>query len=153
MKHPHIFRVLVACSILLMCLALMPSCKNAPPISDALITASVSAGTSVALKTIPALKDHPDKQHVVAQYISQYSAMLYTITGNPTDEELSQLLTSQIPPNIQSQYPEIGAFAVPLIVSFWDWAKAKYGTDTAQFRQVVGDVAAGLKTGSSCCLN
>lgn len=131
---------------------ILAGCPNGGQVPDALITGSVAAGTSVALKTIPALKDHLEKQHVVAQYISRYSAMLYTVTGDPTDEELSRLLMAQIPPDIQSQYPEISAFAVPLVVSFWDWAKAKYGVQTAQFRKAVGDVAMGLKTGSACCL-
>lgn len=149
----QLLRITVACLIVAGAWVIAPvGCKNSPPVSDTLITASVSAATSVALKTIPALKDHPDKQHAVAQYISRYSAVLYTITGDPTDEELTQLLMAQIPPDVQAQYPEIGAFAVPLIVSFYHWAKAEYGSNTAEFRKVVSDVAQGLKTGSACCL-
>lgn len=151
----QLIRILVALSIFAGCLAIMPSCQNgqAPPVSDALITASVAAGTSVALKTIPALKDHPDKQHVVANYLNTYAGALRTISGNPTDAELTAQLMAFVPPDIQNQYPELASFAVPLIVSFYDWAHAKYGNDTAQLYKILNDIATGIETGASCCLH
>lgn len=130
----------------------MPGCQKGqpPPISDALITAAVSAGTSAGLKL--AITD-VNKQHVIANYLNTYASALRTITGNPTDEQLTQKLLAFIPPDINQQYPELGSFAVPLVVSFYDWAKAKYGNDAATEVRILNDIGAGLETGSACCLH
>lgn len=122
---------------------------QSPPISDALITSSVAAGTSAGLKL--AVKDAA-KQKVIANYLNTYAGALRTISGNPTDEQLTAQLMAFVPPNIQSEYPELSSFAVPLIISFYDWAKSKYGTNTAELYKVLGDVASGIETGASCCL-
>lgn len=147
----QLLRILVASLIFCFCLAIMPGCQNGqpPPISDALITASVSAATSTGLKL--AVKDEA-KQHIIANYLNTYAGALRTISGNPTDAQLTQQLMSFVPPNIESQYPEIASFAIPLIVSFYDWAHTKYGNDTAQLYKILNDIATGIETGASCCL-
>lgn len=138
--------------ILIAVFSLAWSCKpgQAPPVSDALITASVSAATSTGLKL--AIKD-VNKQHVIANYLNTYAGALRTITGNPTDAQLTAQLMAFVPPDIENQYPEIASFAIPLIVGFYDWAHAKYGNDTAQLYKILNDVATGIETGASCCLH
>jgi len=115
-------------------------------LSDALITGSVSAGTSAGLKL--GVKDTA-KQRVVAGYLNTYAGALRTISGNPTDAQLTEHLTKFVPPEIQAQYPEISSFAIPLIISFYHWAQQTYGKDTAQLYKVLNDVATGIETGSS----
>lgn len=123
------------------------ACQNGTStISDALITASVSAGTSTGLKLT--IKDDT-KRTVIAKYLNTYAGALRTISGDPTDAQLTAQLMAFIPPDVESQYPELGAFAVPLIVSSYDWAKTKYGTDSAQLRQILNDVATGIEEGSA----
>lgn len=119
---------------------------NSGTISDALITASVSAGTSAGLKL--AVQDTA-KRKVIAQYLNTYASALRTITGNPTDAQLTAQLLAFIPPDIATQYPELGSFAVPLVVSFYHWAQSTYGTNTAQLQKVLNDVASGLEAGSA----
>jgi len=144
-------RLFVAASIVTASLAVMPGCQNgqSPPISDALITASVSAATSTGLKL--AVKDAA-KQHVIANYLNTYAGALRTISGNPTDAQLTQQLMAFVPADIANQYPEIASFAIPLIVSFYDWAHTKYGSDTAQLYKILNDVATGIEEGAACCL-
>lgn len=121
------------------------SCKPGT-INDTFITASVSAGTSAGLKL--AIKD-VTKQKVIAQYLNNYAGALRTITGDPTDDQLTQQLISFIPADIQSEYPELQSFAVPMIVSLYHWAKEKYGANSADFRKVLADVASGIELGSA----
>lgn len=163
----HIARILIACSIFLACLAVMPGCNQPPApspngtpvptptaspgpvISDVFITAGVSAGTSAGLRLT--ITDAA-KRRVIAQYLNTYASALRTITGNPTDTQLTQQLMAFIPPAINQQYPELGSFAVPLVVSFYDWAKARYGSDATTEVRIFNDIGAGLETGSACCL-
>jgi len=138
-----IFIVLFAAS-----LAVAPwGCKGTSgELSDALITGSVAAGTSAGLKL--SIKD-AGKQTVIAGYLTTYAGALRTISGNPTDAELTAQLLKFVPPEIQQQYPEISSFAIPLIVSFYHWAQQTYGKDTAQLYKVLNDVATGIETGSA----
>ena len=133
--------------LLIPALALLVGCKGGNlPVSDAFITASISAGTSAGLKL--AIKDDA-KRIVIAKYLNNYAGALRTITGNPTPDQLSAQLMAFIPSDVQQQYPELSSFAVPLIVSFYQWAQQKYGTNTAQYQQVLNDVATGIETGSA----
>lgn len=140
-------RLVIAAVIICGAVAVAPSgCKNPIPISDTLITTSVSAGTSAGLKL--GVKDAA-KQKVIAQYLNTYAGALRTITGDPTDDQLTQQLIAFIPPDIQAQYPELQSFAVPMVVSFYHWAKDKYGANSADLRKVLGDVASGIEIGSA----
>lgn len=136
--------------VVLCAFAIVGCSKNAPPVSDALITTAVSVGTSSGLKF--AIKD-VGKQHVVAQYLNNYAGALRTITGNPTDEQLTKQLMAFIPPDVQVQYPEISTVAIPMIVSFYDYYRSKYGANTQAFYQKLNDVATGIEQGSACCLH
>lgn len=145
----HKIKILCVCIGLTIAGWTQTGCQNAT-IPDAMITASVAAGTSAGLKL--AVKDAA-KQKVIANYLNTYAGALRTISGNPTDEQLTAQLMAFVPPNIQSEYPELSSFAVPLIVSFYDWAKSKYGTNTAELYKVLNDVATGIEQGAACCLH
>jgi len=134
--------------LLIPLLIALAGCKgtNLPPVSDAFITASVAAGTSAGLKL--AIKDDA-RRKTIAAYLNNYAGALRTITGNPTPDQLTQQLMAFIPPDVQSQYPELGSFAVPLIVTFYQWAETKYGSNTAQYQKVLNDVATGIEAGSA----
>jgi hypothetical protein len=144
--HSQSLRFLICAVIIAGAFAVAPTgCKNVP-ISDTVITTSVSAGTAAGLKLT--VKD-PAKQKVIAQYLNTYAGALRTIVGDPTDEQLTTQLVAFIPPNIQTEYPELQSFAVPMVVSFYHWAKEKYGANSTDLQRVLGDVASGIEAGSA----
>ena len=167
--HRELIRIAAATMIVVMA-SFIYSCgkggspPSLPPVSDAFITAAVSAGTSAGLNL--AIKDAA-KRKVIAQYLNTYAGALRTITGNPTPDQLTQQLMAFIPPDVAAQYPELGSFAVPLVVSFYQWAESKYGAASTptgspsgtpgtptltKVQEILNDVANGIETGSSCCI-
>ena len=62
-------------------------------------------------------------------------------TSNPTPEQLAAMIQQYTPQNIKDQYPQVVAFATPLIINAVESAIAHYGTDNATVIKVVNDVA------------
>jgi hypothetical protein len=142
----HIARILIAASILTASLVVMPIGCTTSGVNDALITAAISAGTSAGLRY--AVSD-PVKRSAIAAYLNTYAAALRTITGNPTPAQLTDIINAQIPQAIRTQYPEITAFATPLVVSGYESFIAKYGTDTTTVYKYFNDAASGIEEGSA----
>src|SRR5690242_1738567 len=93
---------------LLICFGLF-GCQGG--VNDQLIINGVSVGTSTGLSLI---KDTTTRT-VVANYLQAYAPGLRTITSNPTAAQIAQLIAQYTPANIQQQYPQVVAFATPLI--------------------------------------
>lgn len=158
-KHPHIIRVALFTTLLIGCMAVAPwGCgpKSPPipngsptpsaisPFEDALITEGVSAAVSTTLTLI---KD-PATKALIKNYLQGYAPGLRTITSNPTPAQLAALIAQYTPANIQQQFPQIVAFASPLIINAIEYAISRFGTDSATVVHIVNDVAIGLETGS-----
>jgi hypothetical protein len=131
----------VACA---MCAAML-LCSCAILKTDEGITATVAAATSAGLKY--SIND-PERRHVVANYVYVYAGALRTVTGNPTPDQLIDLLNSFIPASIRAKYPELG-FAVSIVVTEYQSLYAKYRDNVATLYRYLNDVAAGLELGAS----
>ena len=115
-----------------------------PVFNDSTITTAVSVGTATGLRFVNATK-----RTAIANYLYTYSGALRTITGNPTPEQLTQQINAFIPADVKTNYPEIVAFAVPLIVTNYEWAYSKWGNNGQKLYQVLNDIATGIETGAS----
>ena len=91
--------------------------------------------------------DDPAQRTVVANYLDVYSHALRTISGKPTPEELTTVINSFVPKNIQDEYPELMTFAVPLIVSAYKQAYDRWGSEKAV--TYLNDIAAGIEAGAA----
>lgn len=112
-------------------------------VNDTLITDGVSVATSTGLSLI---RDQ-DQRTVIANYLYAYASGLRTITSNPTPDQLAALIDQYTPQSVKDQYPQVVAFATPLIVNAVETAIQKYGSDNATVIKIVNDVATGLETG------
>jgi predicted cobalt transporter CbtA len=111
--------------------------------------AQISTATSVATATGLRLVNLPNRAKI-ANYVVLYVATpLKSITGDPTPEELTNLLVGAIPSNIKSDYPELVAFVVPIVISNYQLLYNKYANDTAKIKQVLNDIAYGLESGAA----
>jgi hypothetical protein len=116
-----------------------------PSVDDALITNGVSVGTSTGLSLV----HDANVRHQIAIYLQAYAPGLRTITSNPTAAQIVQLIDTYTPQSIQQQYPQVVAFATPLITNAILNAIAAYGTSQATVIKIVNDVATGLEIGSA----
>lgn len=106
-------------------------------------------GTSVAVSTGLSVIKNAEQRHMIANLLQGYAPGLRTITNNPTPAQLSALIDQYTPANIKEQYPQVVAFATPLVINAVETAIASYGTNTATVVKVVNDVATGLELGSA----
>jgi hypothetical protein len=137
-------RLLLAALIVTACFGIAPSgCQNTSGINDALIVDGVSVGVSAGLSFI---KDSATC-NTIKNYLGAYAPGLRTITSNPTPAQLAAMIDQYTPAAIKQQYPQVVAFATPLIVNAVESAIAHYGTDNATVIKIVNDVATGLETG------
>ena len=124
---------------------LLSSCANFT-VNDALVTSSASVGTSTGLRF--AVTDAA-KRTAIANYLYTYSDALRTITGNPTPAQLIAQINAFIPQSVKNQFPELVAFAVPLIVQGYTDAYNKWGNNSAKLYEVLGDLANGIEAGAA----
>ena len=113
-------------------------------LSDAQITIAVQTGTSAAFQF--AIKDSA-KRADIAKYVSAIAGVARSATGKETPDQLSQSLMSAIPASVQAELPQIGTLVVPLVVSIYQTAKTKYGTDYPKLYSTLNAVATGLENG------
>lgn len=158
-------RILIAAGIFLLCLSFMPGCKptspspggatptaspsfTLTPFEEAAITGGASVGVSIYLNTI----GDSTKCHAIANLVSGIAGTLRTFTGNPppTPDQLTAAIIAQIPQNLQTQYPEVTAIVVPLVVQGYNLAIAKYGSSDQQtVYKILNDVATGVQSGAA----
>jgi hypothetical protein len=107
-------------------------------------------GTSVAVSTgLSVIKD-ANQRHMIANLLQGYAPGLRTITNNPTPAQLATLIDQYTPSDIKEKYPQVVAFATPLVINAVETAIATYGGgNTATVIKVVNDVATGLEMGSA----
>lgn len=137
MKQIHILIATILCTTLL------PSCSTG--IDDQLIIGGTSVAVSVGLAQI----HNAEQRHMIANLLQGYAPGLRTITDNPTPEQLAALINQYTPENIKQQYPQVVAFATPLVINAVETAIAHYGKNTKQVVKIVNDVATGLELGSA----
>jgi hypothetical protein len=114
--------------------------------SDAQITIAVQVGTSAAFQY--AIKDSA-KRTAIANYVSYASRIVRAATGKESPDDLGKALTDAIPENVRTQIPEIATMVVPLVVSVYQTAKDRYGSDYAKIYAVLNDIATGLDSAVS----
>lgn len=124
-------------------LVIVTSCTK-EQITDSSIIAAVTVATTTGLKM--AVPDEA-RRTVIANYLDVYAKALRTITGNPTPEQLTELINKFIPENVKAQYPELVTFAVPLIVSAYKQAYDKWGAEKAV--TYLNDIASGIEAGAA----
>ncbi len=115
-------------------------------IPDQAIDTGISLGVSTGLRL--AIKDDA-KRTVVADYIDVGAHSLRTVVGNPTPEELGELMTKWIPENIKQEYPQVISFLVPTVITVYQSAVAKYGKDSQKVRDLLGRIATDLENGAA----
>lgn len=128
--------------IILSAAMLLAGCQSGG-VDDQLIINGVSIATSTGLSLV---KDSGQRT-MIANYLYAYAPGLRTITSNPTPEQLAAMIDQYTPANVKEQYPQVVAFATPLIVNAVETAIKKYGSDNATVIKIVNDVATGLETG------
>jgi len=150
----HILEILLASIVLVACpKGGTPTAGTGTGITDTLIQTGVSVGVSTYLQH--GISD-PAKRVAIAKFGSGIAGSLRTVTKlepPPTPAELTQVILSNIPQNLQNQYPEVVAFMVPLVISGYETALAHYGGgNQQQVYQILNDLATGVETGTACCL-
>lgn len=129
---------IIACAALL-------SCTSSSGFNDALIIDGVSVATSTGLSVV---KD-VTQRHMIAMLLQGYAPGLRTITANPTPAQLAALIDKYTPADIKAKYPQVVAFATPLVINAVETAIAHYGTSEVTIAKIVNDVATGLEEGSA----
>ncbi len=94
----HIARILIAGSILLACLAVMPGCGN----TDQQITNAVQTATTEAITHVT-----PEFQTPLANYLEAAAKGIYSIDGTPTVQELVAKVLAFIPKDFLDKNPYI----------------------------------------------
>ena len=122
---------------------LLNGCQSG--VNDQLIIDGVSIGVSTALTFVT----DANARATIKNYLQGYAPGLRTITSNPQPAQLAALIQQYTPQNIKDQYPQVVAFATPLVINAVESAIAHYGTDNATVVKVVNDVATGLEIGST----
>lgn len=135
--------VVLALAVFTAPIAITTSCTQ-QQFNDAAITAAVTVATTTGLKL--AVKD-PERRTVIANYLDVYSKALYSVTGNPTPEQLTDLINSFIPQNVKDEYPELVTFAIPMIVGAYKQAYDRWGSENAV--RYIHDIAAGIEAGAA----
>lgn len=125
---------------------LLSSCATFSGFSDASITSAVTVATSAGLRY--AVKDAA-KRGTIANYIDVAAVALRTVTGSPTPDQLTAVILNALPASVKTNFPEIVAFVVPIIVSNYEIAYAKYGANAAKLYAVLNDIAVGLEAGAA----
>jgi hypothetical protein len=124
-------------------LALTTSCTQSQ-FNDASIIAAVTVATTTGLKM--AVQD-PARRTVIANYLDVYAVALRSVTGNPTPEQLTELINAFIPQDVKDKYPELVTFGVPLIVQAYKQAYDRWGSsDTVRY---LNDIAQGIEAGAA----
>ena len=113
-------------------------------LTDSEIAIAVQAGTAAAFQF--AIKDST-KRADIAKYVSAIAGVARSATGKETPDELSQALVNAIPASVQAELPQIGTMVIPLVVSIYQGAKTKYGTDYPKLYSTLNAVATGLENG------
>ncbi len=113
-------------------------------VTDSQITTAVSVGTALTFRF--ALKDD-QKRTLIANYVSGIAGGARALTGTETPEEVAKVLTSRIPANVLTEFPEIASIVVPQVVGYYQTAKEKFGSGTKEFLSRMSAVAAGLEQG------
>ncbi len=106
-------------------------------------------GTAVATSTGLSLIHDSATRTVIANYLQAYAPGLRTITSKPTPDQLAALINLYTPQSVKDQYPQLIAFATPLIINAVEVATQKYGSDNATVIKIVNDVATGLENGTA----
>ncbi len=114
--------------------------------SDSAIVTVVSTATTAGLQYV--IKDS-SKRTAIANYLEVYSHALRTITGTPTAAELTVTLNGFVPASVSHAYPEIAALVLPIIVSNYQAAIAKYGANAKEIYRVASDIATGIEAGAA----
>ncbi len=116
-------------------------------INDALITNGVSVATSVGLAQV----HNAEQRHMIASLLQGYAPGLRTLTNSPTPEQLAALIQQYTPQNIKDQYPQVVAFATPLVINAVQTALGYLGKNATREEvvKIVNDVATGLENGSA----
>ena len=123
--------------------AMLCGCATSPILNTSgnlLLTAGITEGLRYGVQG-------DARRALIANYADDIAVGLRTITGTPTDAELTQMILSFVPANIRTQFPEIAALVVPLIVTGYDAAIAKYGNNTTQVYAVLNQLATDLENG------
>jgi hypothetical protein len=115
--------------------------------SDNTIVSAVTVATSSGLRY--GIKDS-SRRAVIANYIDVVAAVAVRATsGTPSPGDLSAAITNAIPSSVKSNFPEIVAFVVPVIVSNYEIAYTKFGPNAAKLYAVLSDIATGLEAGAA----
>lgn len=109
-----------------------------------LIDTGASTGITLALQY--GVKDSARRTQV-ANYSDAIASGIRTVSGNPTPAQLTQILLTFLPSQIRSQYPEIATLVIPLAVSIYQAAYAKYGGNATKVYSILNELAGDIEAG------
>lgn len=114
-------------------------------VNDQLIINGASVATSTGLSLI---KD-ANVRTTVRNCLQGYAPGLRTISNNPTAAQIAAMIDQYTPASVKTEYPQVIAFATPLITNAVLTALETYGHSNADVVKIVNDVATGLEIGSA----
>jgi hypothetical protein len=97
------------------------------------------------------IQGDPAKQKAMAnllQYIAAQGNAFLSATGDNSPDALAEYINNNVPADIKTQYPELITFAVPLLVSGYQSAYAKWGNNITKLVPWMKDACAGISMGA-----
>ena len=107
---------------------------------------AISAGVNAGLRF--GIKDARQRA-TVANYLYVSAGALRSIVGTPTPDALTIQINAFIPASIKNDYPELITMVVPIVVSLYQTALAKYGNDAPKIYAVLNSIATNIEIGAA----
>lgn len=111
-----------------------------------LASTAISAGVTAGLRF--GVQDS-DKRAELANWLYVAAGAIRTISGTPTDAEFVAQINAFIPSKIKDNYPELLSMVLPLVVSLYHTARAKYGTNLEKIYGALDAIATSIEIGAS----
>ena len=119
---------------------LLSGCTTIP---KSTVDAGISLAITEALKY--GIKESANRT-AVANLIDYVASFVRTLTGNPTPDQLSAAITSAIPANIRSQFPEILSLVLPVIVNNYGYLQSHFTSAQSVLNEIATDLEAGASS-------
>lgn len=133
---------------ILLIATMLTSCKQGGGVN--VTPAQVTIGATVA--TAAALRfavDNDQKRTAVANLADYIAKTCYAVSNNPSPDQLAAIINQNVPQNIKSQYPELVALMVPIVISTYTVIYNQHKDDAQKVYAYLQAIALGVQTGAS----
>jgi hypothetical protein len=140
--HHHISSLVIMKFAALIICGCLISCANYQPLINSGISAGVAAGLQIGVKDAAT-------RTMIANYGYVGAKALRSISGNPTPDELAEMIKAWIPADVQAQYAGLLPMILPLIVSAYQMAYEKWGKtgQTEKLYEALTGIAGAIENG------